>query len=178
MQFCQQYCWIISNIASNIVDCSTILPAILLTTLPAILLIQKYCGLYCQQYCWLCSNIADNISDQQYCWQYCWQYKKLHRRDICMYHIHGHVNSLRDKEKKSLLLELSHFLKKIFFVFFFIHIQSLLPFQPFKAIYSHVQPCSAIFSHSSNFQPFQPFPATSSLVLFWSVLFCSSSSSS
>ena len=94
----------ISNIASNIVDCSTKLPAILLTTWLAILLIQQYCwfsNIDCNivsnnaEYAaiLLISNIADkivsNIDDSailsgilviihQYCWQYfqqyCWQY--------------------------------------------------------------------------------------------------------
>ena len=41
---------------------SIILLVILLETLPAILVIQQYCCQYCQQYCWLPSNIAGNIA--------------------------------------------------------------------------------------------------------------------
>ena len=72
-QYCQQYCWLFNNIASNIGfflltntvgiiadniasninDLAFLLPILS----PILLIIQQYCW----QYCWLYSNIAGNI---------------------------------------------------------------------------------------------------------------------
>ena len=65
-QYCQHYCWLSSNMVSNVSEYSAILPLILAT----ILLNQQYFQQNCQQYCWfknIVGNIGGNIAEHQYC---------------------------------------------------------------------------------------------------------------